>query len=269
MLRLACLGDWGNRGRQLDNVSDAINRTEGVSHILFLGDNFYENGVSSVDDPLWNEIFVQKFRGDRHYMAILGNHDYHQSPEAQVKYNKHGWFMPSRFYSQRLLGNKLVVVFIDTVLLDPVTSIMNGVNPLKLKWSTEHLWNWVEQQLIIARSPGSETNRIIVAGHYPIFSNGPHGDSKKLTQRLSPLLEKYNVDMYICGHEHNFQHFKKGSVHYVVCGSGGKVGYAVRQGRDLLWSSQEAGYLELNVREYKVEAVFRDQTRRPLYFFWL
>ena len=39
-------------------------------------------------------------------------------------------------------------------------------------------------------------------------------------QRLKPLLEKYNVTSYMCGHDHNLQHISDAGVEYFVTGAG-------------------------------------------------
>ncbi|HON53845.1 MAG TPA: acid phosphatase, partial [Bacteroidales bacterium] len=35
-----------------------------------------------------------------------------------------------------------------------------------------------------------------------------HGDTPELIEKVKPLLQKYKVDAYICGHIHNFQHLQ-------------------------------------------------------------
>jgi 3',5'-cyclic AMP phosphodiesterase CpdA len=43
---------------------------------------------------------------------------------------------------------------------------------------------------------------LLVAGHYAVFSRGSHGDISELKTNLLPLLKKYNVHAYFCGHDH-------------------------------------------------------------------
>ena len=49
---------------------------------------------------------------------------------------------------------------------------------------------------------------LLVVGHYPVFSAGEHGDTTELKTYLLPLLEKYNVDAYFCGHDHISEHLQ-------------------------------------------------------------
>ena len=44
---------------------------------------------------------------------------------------------------------------------------------------------------------------------------------------LMPLLEKYRVTAAFFGHDHNYQHYLKNGIHYVVTGGGGAPLYDV------------------------------------------
>ncbi len=46
---------------------------------------------------------------------------------------------------------------------------------------------------------------LLVAGHYPVLSVAEHGPTKILVDRLMPMLYKYRVTAYMCGHEHNLE----------------------------------------------------------------
>lgn len=48
-----------------------------------------------------------------------------------------------------------------------------------------------------------------------------------LLPTLEPILQKYGVQAYFCGHEHNLQHMHQlnSSVHYVITGGGSLTDY--------------------------------------------
>ena len=58
--------------------------------IVSTGDNFYQNGITGVDDPSFIQSFTMVYDGenlkDLPWYCILGNHDYHTEgdPAAQV-----------------------------------------------------------------------------------------------------------------------------------------------------------------------------------------
>ncbi|MEM8738383.1 MAG: metallophosphoesterase [Planctomycetota bacterium] len=99
-------------------------------HFVVLGgDNFFRNGVASVDDPQWGVKFETLY-GGRHlrgtpFYATLGNHDHLGNAEAQVRYaqERRGsarWRMNGRYYRRDFGrapdGRTLVrVVFLDMI----------------------------------------------------------------------------------------------------------------------------------------------------------
>lgn len=49
--------------------------------VLSLGDNFYSNGVESLDDPLWDKAYANiypkmSYLKDLTWYGVIGNHDF-------------------------------------------------------------------------------------------------------------------------------------------------------------------------------------------------
>ena len=59
-----------------------------------------------------------------------------------------------------------------------------------------------------------------MVGHHPVFSGGVHGASWGLIRYLKPMLERYGVQVYLNGHDHDLQHVVVDDVHYLTCGGG-------------------------------------------------
>jgi hypothetical protein len=36
-----------------------------------------------------------------------------------------------------------------------------------------------------------------------------------------PVFQATQVDLYICGHDHDLEHLRKGGVEFIICGGGG------------------------------------------------
>ena len=79
-----------------------------INSVLLLGDNIYEEGVKSVDDPQFKEKFEDPYQNvKKPFYLCLGNHDYGNSflvtnnQDHQVEYSKISkkWNMPSKYYS--------------------------------------------------------------------------------------------------------------------------------------------------------------------------
>lgn len=64
-----------------------------------------------------------------------------------------------------------------------------------------------EQDLEIALMESRAKWKFVV-GHHAIRSVGHHGDTQELVQQLLPILEAYNVDLYMNGHDHCLEHIK-------------------------------------------------------------
>ena len=225
------IGDWGYPGYQQNIVSNQMLNQYKIykpSFVIALGDNFYERGVSGVDDEKWINVFEDIYKLPCKWYAILGNHDYLQNPCAQIDYYKKGlsqrWIMEDKYYTKffPLKNSKMLqIIFLDTVTLAPITSS----NFIPYDFETDIIAQgeiqkiWLESTL----KHSSATWKIVV-GHYPILSGGEHGNTPELVNYLKPLLEKYKVSTYISGHDHSLQVIKNNNVVYLVNGVGSKIG---------------------------------------------
>ncbi|WP_072390726.1 tartrate-resistant acid phosphatase type 5 family protein [Hyphomicrobium sp. CS1GBMeth3] len=222
-LRFLAIGDWGERTPGQKPVATALaeaSRRLDPEFIVSTGDNIYENGVKSVDDPLWVDVF-EKIYDDpnlmRPWYAVLGNHDHRGNVDAQIAYSgvSGRWTMPSRYYKRSKTlgdGRLLDFFFLDTTELTKDDSEL--VEFLKGRDTDDQL-KWLKKSLSESRAHWK-----IVIGHHPVFSGGPHEHYTVFEKRLRPLLERYGVEAYINGHDHNLQHIKVGNVHYLTSGGG-------------------------------------------------
>ncbi|GAA4865794.1 metallophosphoesterase family protein [Paenibacillus vulneris] len=58
---------------------------------------------------------------------------------------------------------------------------------------------WLEQ--VLANNPNQWT---VMTFHHPIFANSPDRDNAEVREKLLPLIEKYNVDLVLQGHDHSY-----------------------------------------------------------------
>lgn len=176
-------------------------------------DNFYEDGIDNVTDPLWKTAFHNVYKAESlqiPWYPILGNHDYHVDPQAQIdrtfSEDENMWTMPARYYVFNYTlpnGGLLSVVNIDTQLIDTghddtgfvyENSNWEEVKQTHLQWIDDTL---AEQSKI--------ATWVLVAGHYPIYSVGVNGDNSILLDELYPILVKHKIHAYIAGHDHSNQ----------------------------------------------------------------
>ena len=83
------LGDWGVKGKanQVPVAKEMIRQSKlnNLSFITTVGDNFYDNGVTSLDDEHWKlsyEDVYQEPTKKYPWYVTLGNHDYRGNVEA-------------------------------------------------------------------------------------------------------------------------------------------------------------------------------------------
>ena len=227
-LSFLVVGDWGRGGdfRQRD-VATAMARTAeqlGARFVVSTGDNFYPNGVPSVDAPAWKQsfedVYVQPSLQVPWYV-VLGNHDYRGNSQAQLDYSKRSkrWRMPARYWSRTEKlpgGGKAEFFFLDTCPFVEHYDKEKKKYPQLAAQDEDAQLRWFERALQKSRADWR-----IVVGHHPVFSEGAsHGDTDELVRRIKPLLERHGVQLYLNGHDHDLQHIEVNGVHYVTSGAG-------------------------------------------------
>lgn len=221
------VGDWGAEDPAAQSaVAKAMSayakqNSLHTQALLMLGDNWYGALEGGVQSPRWQAQFEEMYPisdFDCPAYAILGNHDYQNFPaskvDSELEYartaeykGKHTrWIMPSRWYTFDFPRKNPVVTFIalDSNMPYPNGTTSHGRDfTLTDEMRTDQL-AWLERELQRKRT----TPHLVVMGHHPVYSNGPHGDHKTLIQDWDPLFRKYNVPLYLAGHDHDLQHLE-------------------------------------------------------------
>ena len=55
-----------------------------------------------------------------------------------------------------------------------------------------------------------------MVGHHPPRSNGKHGNNPELVDKLEPLIERYGVQAFFAGHDHDLEHLTPGGLSYHI-----------------------------------------------------
>ena len=228
-LNFLIVGDWGRKGtpgqRSVAAGMARIAKRFESRFVVTTGDNFYDHGVSSLDDAHWRESFENVYTSPAlqiPWYIVLGNHDYQGCIQAQLDYTKTHprWRLPARYhaveYAIDATANALLV-FLDTT---PFVASYRAESPEFMEslkdQNPEVQCAWLRKTLSVSKAACK-----LVFGHHPIYSASPfHGDTLELQDGLLPLLHEYGVQAYICGHEHDLQHLVVDGVDYIVCGAG-------------------------------------------------
>jgi predicted phosphohydrolase len=198
-----------------------------VEIIAAAGDVHHFEGVAGVNDPLWMtnyELIYDHPELMINWYAICGNHEYRGNTQAVLDYAQvsRRWNAPARYYTRVLTaddGVSCLLVFIDTTPLMDKYRDDTLTYPDACRQNATLQLQWLDS--VLTRS--TEKWKIVI-GHHPVYAHTKKDDSERadMQARLAPVLEKNRVDVYFCGHIHNFQHIKMPSstVNYVVNSSG-------------------------------------------------
>lgn len=211
VVRFIAVGDTGTGGASQYQVAEAMkNKCEldGCDFVLLLGDNIYDSGVSSLEDPQFSTKFELPYADlDMPFYATLGNHDYganglgleYSKGMLQVEYTQVSdkWNMPHHYYRFEEKNTLFIALDTNAQMFHLDDNQQNNVN----QWLNTSSQDWV-----------------IAFGHHPYHSNGPHGNAGRYEGISNiPIISGDGVkdfadntwcgkaDLYISGHDHSRQ----------------------------------------------------------------
>jgi tartrate-resistant acid phosphatase type 5 len=217
ILRFVTFGDSGAVGdaqSMTGSILSSIVSTRSTAFVAMVGDNFYPCGIRSVIDPIVQSAFSDVFAGIAiPFHPVLGDNDYGDAGivgniSAQVDLSRSisNWMMPSFFFS-KIESTPLVricTIYLDTQSLISIPDV-DARTPEELG-VLETQMDWLETTL--ASPDCQSSNFIVVFGHHTIKSTGKKhmkGKSAPLIEKLTPLFDKYKIDAYFSGHDHDLQ----------------------------------------------------------------
>ncbi|XP_075560032.1 tartrate-resistant acid phosphatase type 5-like [Dermacentor variabilis] len=295
-VRFLVFGDWGGLPfypyttriqRNLAKTMAVVAAAKRIDFVLSLGDNFYFKGVRSVDDRRFKRTFEDVYSAPSlqvPWLILAGNHDHDGNVSAQIEYSNRSkrWHFPFYYYNKTYqipgaANHTLDILMLDTVLLCGNTDPEDEESQPVLLNRNEALYNrqfrWINK--ILAQS---EARYVLVAGHYPIYSACSHGTTKCLERDLDPLLQKYRVNAYLAGHDHDLQHIRPErlgwNVEYFVSGCTNFINPSLIHRRSLprnslkfAWASvfSYGGFAYMEVAEDSMVITFYDSGGKILH----
>lgn len=220
--------------------------------VISAGDQLHMLGARSVHDPIWITNFETMYTAKSllwiPWYAVSGNHEYHGDVNALIDYSdiSYRWTMPSRYYT-----------FVET---DPVSGatvrfIMLDTTPMQAKPSdkdhsdstiqdNELQASWFREVLETAE-PSDWT---VVVGHHPLYANTKKSirQQEDVRKYLLPVIQDHpEIDYYICGHIHTFEHIIKPDLktEFIVNASAGTDRHLHEGENDLEFYYEKSGFL--------------------------
>ena len=252
--------------RSMEKLSDLFN----INSVLLLGDNIYEEGVTSLHDHQFKTKFEYPYQNiNKLFYLCLGNHDYGNSlslkknAKFQIEYSKFSpkWNLNDQYYSVK--KGPCEFFFIDTNF-----DFMNDTEIMK------------QLNFISGKIKQSNKKWKILCGHHPWRSVGGHGNATiRLELFFNELIKRkgVSIDLYMCGHDHcknlilkNHPTKKNKKIPLVVIGTGGKKYHGGDNGRphlhnmykndsELLFHSPNLGTCLIDATPKKLKLNFYDE----------
>ena len=243
-----------------------------IEFVVAAGDIHHFEGVQSVSDPLWMtnyeliyshpDLMVQ-------WYPICGNHEYRSNTDAVVEYSNVSarWEMPAKYYTfvKEEDGVTVRIVMVDT------TPMIDKYREETDKYADASKSDWKEQTAWLDEVlSGADEDWVLVVGHHPIYAYTDKSESERtdLQQRLDPVIRKYgNVDMYLCGHIHTFQHIRKDGcdIDYVVNTSGSLSREDVQPTDGTVFCSNKSGWSLITADEHELKLHMLDKEGNVLH----
>ncbi|HVU27344.1 MAG TPA: tartrate-resistant acid phosphatase type 5 family protein [Verrucomicrobiae bacterium] len=271
-LNFLLIGDWGRNGEP-DQMAVATQmgiygEQTKAKFVVSVGDNFYEDGLKSATDPQWQSSFEKVYTAPSlqvPWWVILGNHDYHGNCDAQIEYSKTSprWNMPARYFTrtEKIDANNAVDFFyIDTTpmaeLDDDEKMFEGNVNRRDIAAQVA----WLDAALAASTVPWK-----IVIGHHPVYSGGQHGDTPYIIEHILPLMEKYGVQAYFNGHDHDLQHLQSGKINFFCTGGGSKPRANIKKIAQTKFSLGCSGFIAASLSADALDVRMIDDKGKVIY----
>ncbi len=267
-LTFVAFGDAGEGSAEQYAVGAAVEvvcADKDCAFVLYLGDNFYDDGVASAMDEQFQTKFELPYADlDLPFKVVLGNHDYGvlsfawEKAAYEIEYSNYSdkWELPSEYYTLEYPG-------VDLFVFDTTQFMWNH--------NTAEQQTWIDQQIAASTATWK-----IVAGHHPYYSNGEHGNAGSYegfpfppqlagTTVKNVLDESMcgKVDVYLSGHDHNRQWLKPTcqGTSIIVSGAGAKTtDFAYHGGGNEVWWEDDTkpGFMLVHVTNTTMHTEFYD-----------
>ena len=264
-LRFVAIGDAGKGNTGQYKVAKAVKKKcvkDGCDFVLYLGDNIYQSGVSSVSDQQFQEKFELPYKDlDMPFFVVLGNHDYGMKGAGfdvkrsihQIKYSNISskWYMPRHYYKFNVQNAAFFALDTNAQLFELASEQEVDVK------------RWIDASSSIWK---------IAFGHHPYKSNGVHGNAGRYSgltdvkyisgsgvKEFSESVWCGKVDLYLSGHDHSKQWLGVTCAGTQLAISGAGATVTKLQGNNpSLYESDTLGFLYISIEGNKLTAEMID-----------
>ncbi len=214
--RIGIFGDCGNNSVNQRNVRDQFLKYLGTAYLnawILLGDNTYPDGTDAEFQMNFFNIYKDRLLKNYPLFPSPGNHDYHDKEfSAAVAQQTHeiayyqNFSMPADGRSGGLASHTAAYYSFDIGNIHFLSLDSYGKEDgARLYDTLGPQVEWIKKDL--AQTHG---HWIIAYWHHPPFTMGSHNSDTeeelvKIREQFIPILERYGVDLVLCGHSHDYE----------------------------------------------------------------
>ncbi|XP_015868030.3 purple acid phosphatase 3-like [Ziziphus jujuba] len=271
-LSVMVVGDWGRKGNynqsevafQMGIVGEKLD----IDFVISTGDNFYDDGLTGVDDPAFEDSFTKIYTApslQKQWYNVLGNHDYRGDVEAQLspvlRKLDSRWICLRSFIVDTEIAEFFFVdttPFANKYFTDPEDHVYDwkGISPRK-----KYLSNLLKD--VDSALKESTAKWKFVVGHHTMKSAGHHGNTVEIIKQLLPILEANDVDLYINGHDHLLQHISSldSPIQFLTSGGGSKAWRGDVQfldPKEMKFFYDGQGFMTMQITHTQIDIAFYD-----------
>ena len=199
VLKVGIYGDTRSQSEPHQMVVDAV-MAENPDLTLVAGD-FVDFGGDWEHWLTWEGIEAE-ILSSVFWLPVYGNHDWDGGGRTYLEH----WFQTGHRY--RSGGS----YWLDLGLVGLV-----ALDSYDTDFSTPEALAWLDDKLALLQ----DKEWLLVTFHEPYYNFMGHTPWWIGLEFVDPLLQTYDVDLVISGHDHAYEHFLVDGMHYLVTGGGG------------------------------------------------
>jgi len=225
--RIAALGDCGDNSINQRNVKNQVIKYIGDQELnawILLGDNAYSDGTDAEFQSKFFNIYKDDLLKKYPLFPTPGNHDYHDtdvtSAKAQVTHETayyQNFSMPTEGESGGVASHTQAFYSFDlgNIHFLSLDSYGKEDQAYRLYDTLGPQVNWIKKDLAENKNKGW----VIAYWHHPPYTMGSHNSDKeeeliKIRENFIRILERFGVDLVLCGHSHDYERSRLMAGHY-------------------------------------------------------
>ncbi len=218
MYRIGVFGDCGNNSTNQRSVRDQFTKYLGNKYMdswILLGDNAYRDGEDAQYQTNFFNIYKDNLLKKYSLYPAPGNHDYHDVEYSAAHAQKtkevayfQNFTMPVDGEAGGTASNSKAYYSFDigNIHFLSLDSYGTEEQSFRLYDTLGGQVQWIKKDLDANKNKGW----VVAYWHHPPYTMGSHDSDKetelvKIRENFIRILERYGVDLILCGHSHLYE----------------------------------------------------------------